>query len=595
MNMPLKACSKERCKWDSDLLLFWTLAIFFFLAKQWLVNIQSLSVPGEAIHDEHLFARSAWWILSGNWLGPYDSLTLIKGPFYPLWIAAANILRLPLLFSQHLLYAVACLALILAVRPLALGWKSLTLLFVVLLFNPMSFSGEIMPRVMREGIYPALSMISFAGAVGIYLRAGSSEHKVRLWVILLAIALPAFWLTREEGVWLLPGLFILHLGACGKWFAYFRLRHDKFVWKWLKTCGFSLGTPYFALILILWLVAGLNHHYYGVFTVVEVKSEPFVSAYGALSRVEQAEPERYAAVPYEVRRQIYRVSPSFAEIEEHLDGAVGKKWIEVVCAPTRSLRDIDFDSDFYRYIDLINRACDDVSGGWFVWAFRESVAATGYHESALSAKRFYDRLAGEVNGLCEQNQLKCLSPRSTLRPPLYDIHLKAMLNSMLEATANLIFFKSFSPNLLPSTGSQEQIAFFSGIAGDNILHLDTDLSEVYQSYRMTILRFIGHLYQSVTGLVLVLALLFGFYFYLFVDKNVILKPFLIVFISVVSVIFARISLLSLVDVYSFPALSPQYLSPLYPFVIFLLAIMIRHIFNCTTKFMHKDIKYLEDK
>ncbi len=48
---------------------------------------QALIANPQFSHDDLLFIRLAQNLAQGQWLGPYDNLTLSKGPFYPLWIA----------------------------------------------------------------------------------------------------------------------------------------------------------------------------------------------------------------------------------------------------------------------------------------------------------------------------------------------------------------------------------------------------------------------------------------------------------------------------------------------------------------------------
>ncbi len=68
------------------------LAVAFLAAiaagQLWLVSAVPIMGKAEALHDDALFARLAVSLLSGDWLGPYDSLVLAKGPFYSTWIAA---------------------------------------------------------------------------------------------------------------------------------------------------------------------------------------------------------------------------------------------------------------------------------------------------------------------------------------------------------------------------------------------------------------------------------------------------------------------------------------------------------------------------
>ncbi|MGA7280045.1 MAG: hypothetical protein WBW79_19070, partial [Desulfocapsaceae bacterium] len=81
--------------------------------KLWLVTAHYLMATTTP-HDDLLFVSQAHDILGGNWLGTYNQLTLIKGPFYPLFIALSYYLNIPLLLSQQLLYLSACVLTVLA-------------------------------------------------------------------------------------------------------------------------------------------------------------------------------------------------------------------------------------------------------------------------------------------------------------------------------------------------------------------------------------------------------------------------------------------------------------------------------------------------
>ena len=99
-----------------DRRIFWLGIILLAVFKLWLVNGQTLIANPQYAHDDALFIRLAENLVQGEWLGPYDNLTLVKGPFYPLWIALSFKLSLPLLLSQHLLYIFACMVFVLALR-----------------------------------------------------------------------------------------------------------------------------------------------------------------------------------------------------------------------------------------------------------------------------------------------------------------------------------------------------------------------------------------------------------------------------------------------------------------------------------------------
>src|SRR5690606_5411877 len=118
-------------------------SIFFVLCivlgRLALAAGQPLQAIGGADHDDGMFTTLARHLLQGAWLGPYDSLTLVKGPGYPIFIAANFWLGLPLYLTQTLFYIASCAALTLAVRPFLPARWAAVLLFGILAFCPSSF------------------------------------------------------------------------------------------------------------------------------------------------------------------------------------------------------------------------------------------------------------------------------------------------------------------------------------------------------------------------------------------------------------------------------------------------------------------------
>ncbi len=343
------------------------------------------------MQDDHTFLNLAHSLARGRWLGDYNQFTLIKGPFYSMWVAMIYRLGMPLLLAQQLFYIAACLVFIFSLRPLLLKPSFLFLIWGILLFNPMSYTDHAATRAIREGIYPALTIFIVAGAIGVVTRYNRPIRAVVAWSILFGAALSAFWLTREEGIWILPFIFII-IG-----FTSVRIWQRKPMdWRRLFL---ACILPFIILMSAIGVVAGINKIHYGVFTTVEFKSKDFLSAYGALSRVKHAHFLPYVTVPKETREHIYIVSPAFAELKPFLEGAVGKAWI----ANSR----------------CEGGECADIGGGWFMWALRDAASAAGYHsKDALTAAHFYHRIAREINAACKDQRLDCEAERASLITPL---------------------------------------------------------------------------------------------------------------------------------------------------------------------------------
>ncbi|MEO6875658.1 MAG: hypothetical protein ABI222_12635, partial [Opitutaceae bacterium] len=148
---------------------FWA-GVLLTLVKLWLVRGQAIYAIGPADHDDRLFLQLADHLVRGEWLGPYNQLTLAKGPFYSCWVAFVYFLGLPLFFAQHLLYAAGCAFFVRAVRPAIASGAARFAIYALLLWNPMSFDASSMGRVLRQHVYGPLALMLFAGLIALYLR-----------------------------------------------------------------------------------------------------------------------------------------------------------------------------------------------------------------------------------------------------------------------------------------------------------------------------------------------------------------------------------------------------------------------------------------
>lgn len=378
----------------------------------WLMaNVPLVAIP-EAAYDDALFVRQAANLLGGRWLGAYDNLTLAKGPFYPVWIALNWLVGLPILVSQGLAYALACMVLVRGLRPwLArgrMGEAAAFGLFLLLLFNPVTYGvGQL--RVMREGIYVPMTVLLLG--LGIWWFRWRDRGPVRRGLLAAGFGclLGLFWCTREEGLWVLPamtagfGLILLARlfvpGPDG------RLRSVLRPWggtvrTLVVEAGFA-GLAAGAAMLVIGGFGWMNYRHYGVFDVVEFKQPEFMAAYGSLSRVRHRTPWiPYVVIPREVLERVYAVSPAVAELRPYFDGPGPDGLEQVGCATYGML------------------PCDgEIRAGWFMWALRDAAAQAGHHRTAVEAKAFYRRMAREIGAACDDGRLDCLAPRVTMVPP----------------------------------------------------------------------------------------------------------------------------------------------------------------------------------
>ncbi len=399
-----------------------------FQASVALTLIKLVLIAGQKLvilpspHDDEWFLHRASDLLNFKWLGSYNNMTLIKGMFYPLWIAITHTAGIPLLISQHILYIFACAITVTALRPWLQSSKIRLFLYAVLLFNPMIYAVPFTTRVMRDSIYTSLTLLIVACSAAILLRLDRPLSNISRWLTALGLSLSAFWLTREEGLWITP-LFFIILGAA----MVFLWKRKLLEWSRIGAIGIL---PFIIPILFIGAVDSMNKLRYGIFSTVELKNSDFLDAYGALSRVKPAYWKPKYPVQKDVRGKIYSASPAFRELKPFLDGQVGAGWTHNSC--------------------ITAGLCDDIGGGWFVWALRDSVALAGHYTSGSAAMGYYRRLASEINTACERHQLDCIPPRSTMMPVWHNEYNKPFLDAVCQAVSYLSGFTGFSVQSVPS-------------------------------------------------------------------------------------------------------------------------------------------------
>jgi hypothetical protein len=515
----------------------WIVLAIGILIRLWLTESQSLFAIGNAGFDDRLFLELAKNILKGEWLGSYDALTLIKGPFFSLWVAFTYILKLPLLLSGQILYVLSCLLLVHSVKSI-IGNKFLLLsLYFVLLFNPASFDASI-TRATREMIYPSLSILVVACSFGIFISTGNNDP-TWYWGIGLGVTFGCFWITREEGIWILPFLLIVFIAGLALLVS--RSWTLASFWRFDKSCLISLVL----FILILNTINVLNYINYGIYAKTEMNAASFKAAYGALSRVKPIEAKRYVPVTKMTRRLIYEISPSFRELRGYFEGEKGQMWLDSGIGAGR---------------DRSNRT--EILGGWFMWAFRDAVSKSGYYDSGKYPDEYYLRLADEINHACEIGQLECLPERNTLAPVWNWHYVKYLIPSMTERLFALVKFDSISVDPIMSIGSNEQLLFFQNLTNENI---SPDTENKWNVFRISILKYILKIYQTLTPIMTiysVIAFAISLFFLIKYREGVIQ---VVILTSLLVLILTRITLLSMIDITSWQLSLTAYLHPLHPF------------------------------
>ncbi len=533
------------------------------LLSLWLrTGFPILAIPG-ASADDGLFVRLARSLGAGQWLGTFDDTTLVKGMFYPLFILLAFIAGVPLPIAEQVVYLAACYGLARFLRGCLTqdGWFAL-LVFGALALNPEAWSRDL-ARVIREGLYLGLSL----AVVWLTLEATFPPLTAR-WPIRRGIAIGAlagavggaFWLTREEGLWLAPAVLIIAGMAV---IETIRRGREAGIAKTGVARRLALrAVPWLCALLVLaglnGVVAALNWRHYGAFETTEVKSRNFRLGYNALARIKPEAWQRYVVFPKDVRAKAYAVSSAARELQPALDGPIGEQWRAIGCGQQNV------------------KVCPEILAGWFQWALRDAVAAAGHYDTAADSSAFYKRLARQIDQACRQGALQCFPARASLAPPFRWQYVGDALRDAPRIT--LILFSLGTDDIGPyaSFSRPDLMASFSAMVGP-IAPMNPGIGadpavQRRQAIIRAIARRIARLYRVAMLIGSVTACL-GLAIGLFWRRHLGLPPAVIALaLASVTAVVSRIALLSYLDVTAIPSANALYASPAAPFaILFVLA------------------------
>ncbi|MEO6873968.1 MAG: hypothetical protein ABI222_04015 [Opitutaceae bacterium] len=532
---------------------FWA-GVLLTAFKLWLTRAQPIYAIGGAAHDDRLFLLLAESIVRGDWLGTYSQMTLAKGPFYSMFVAVLYWAAIPLGLGVQLAYAGACALFIRACRPAIPSGAVLFAIYMLLLWNPMSYEAPTMDRIIRQQIYTPLAIAIFAGLIALYCRREAGQRRQLSWAVVMGLAFGCFWLTREESVWIVPSVILLGSGALF------------WAWRGSRTQGWimakSLGLAVVCALLPLFLVSWQNYRHYGWFGTVEFRATQFKDAYGAMMRVKVGPEMDHVPVTRQAREAMYAVSPTFAKLQPYFEGDSGRGWAAASVAMT--------------HLPPEER---EVGGGWLMWCLRDTVAAAGYCHSAREALDFYGRMAKEINEACDQGRLPAYPKRSGFLPRWQKGQIAAVARTTADFADFVISFRSFSVFTPLSIGDHDDLLLFHDLTHDNLSSsvraaaMPLRNQDEFNQKKFRILQAIG---QSLRPVILVLFIVA----HLLVLVRVIqaIRQRQATFPLVVAAAawgggFGYLILNAMVHVTSFPVTSVATFSPIYPLLlIFIIAV-----------------------
>ncbi len=357
-------------------------------------NIPIIALPAQ-IYDDGMMVDMAVNIRAGNWLGDYTSNILVKGPFFPFLLAVINLFGCSYINVMNIIYVLACIYFVYTIKDVFKSKISLGFVYILLLFNPVSYAFWTLQRVYRNGITLAQVLIIIGSMFACYQRREKKASSMLPFAIIGGLTLASLWLTREDGIWILP--FILVVIALLIISILLQNRKDKKI-QWNRKVVTKLIVailPMLLLILSLQAVKLVNYAKYGIYAYNEINDGYFGKVIKTMYCVKTDENIPYVTVTRNKIKLLYENSPTLKSIEPELEEMLNA-W------------------------DHNDRTPGDtqVEDGWFWWALKGAVENAGKYENAQMSNEFYQKVYDELQEAIKQGKLKTgMSMPSTLMSP----------------------------------------------------------------------------------------------------------------------------------------------------------------------------------
>ncbi len=326
-------------------------------------------------YDDRMLFENAYDLLSGVWLGGYDAYTLAKGIGYPLFLVLAKKLCLPYSVLLSLLQAAGAW---LFIHALSVRWKNpygQTLLYLLLLFSPISLTQLVTQRLYRMAIVPGMVLIVFSGMIGLTLRKEQPLKKQLPWAVLTGVTLAFFWQIREDSVWILPFVSVMTVWNVGY---VILVLHKKRTRRQLLLHCLTLLLPILLLFVGNMSISAINQIHYGVFLTNDRTEGNFAELMSLLYRLDSnTDVNSDIWISRDTITAAEAASPTLQQIQPLLDS----------------------------YVEDWSTDNGEIPGDHFSWVLRDAVQDSGYSPDAVSAQNFYGNVLSELQAAVARGDL----------------------------------------------------------------------------------------------------------------------------------------------------------------------------------------------
>ena len=440
---------------------FFLAMVLFGVLKEFLVyNLPIMAVP-KGIHDDWIMVHMADALRSGQWLGEYNDLTLTKGMFFPLYLAVLNFLHLSYLSVSALLYTVSCMVFVYALRPLLKKYWACFTLYLVLLWNPVSYSVQAFQRVYRNSISYIQVLLIFGGLLALWLRRKEPVKKQILWLLTAAVGMVTFFYTREDAIWVEPFLLVFLLVYLGTMFFSWKKEHRReYVGK-----AVLVLLPFLSVWGAGQLIAQENDNHYNIRLTNELQKGGFAEMYKSMMAVKPEEDIPGVTMTREKIARMCDECPTLEKLEPYIQS-----------------------SRLYWAGSGENEKDWEVRDGWVFWIFRTALAQAGYYTDGETVNQVCLQIRDELEAAMDEGRLtRQATMPSTYMSPWREGYLGDLFGALGKAIAYTTTYDEMETLVYLYSEPDENggIPLFERMTGDKAVWYESDLVEMagwYASY-----------------------------------------------------------------------------------------------------------------
>lgn len=342
--------------------MFLIAVILTAIVKQVLIHGLTIYAIPAAACDDQLMRDWAYSLSRLEWTGPFTSYIFLKDPGFSFYLAVCYRLHLSYIMTTTLLYSIAAIVFAYAIKKVIKKSWVVYIVYIFVLFNPVSFSLQTLQRVYRNGFALALTLFFVGCLLNFYFTLLDKNTKIpMIWSVLSGLSIGYLWVTKNDTIWLLPLTLVVMVISAG--ILVFKMRNKKSIPRYVM-----LLTP----IIGIMLFSGIKDYFN-------------VQTYG------------YKGVEY--------YGPAISDITGYIaDDAtdtvsISRKSFKKLCDVSPTLNSIwDEMQDKMDVYGVYDTAPDDgnVDDGWFGWALVDAVKEAGYYDGCKDANEFYKAVYGEL-------------------------------------------------------------------------------------------------------------------------------------------------------------------------------------------------------